>query len=328
MAKPKSRTPSEKPVASTASLPRLPSAPRSIQAGSSLSALLDRDAIDCLIHNLSLVHPGFDGASFRKTALTGLKPLAILGRGHHLARALRAHLPQRYEDAVEVLVRSLTPPLPHEHDLGLAVFFYLPHVSFVAAYGLEPEQNAGSDPFEVSMKAQYELTRRFTAEFSMRPFLIRWSERTLARLLEWTRDPDPHVRRLCSEATRPRLPWAPRIPAFIRDPRPTLPILEALKDDPVIRASKCGQSPGRHRQGSSGTHARDLPEMDPRRFARTQMAHSTRPALSGPQGNEESATASIVGEITDRGRGRVKLCPSLQTGRADFPHPAFQSVGS
>jgi hypothetical protein len=43
-----------------------------------LSALLDRDAIDCLIHNLSLVHPGFDGASFRKTALTGLKPLAIL----------------------------------------------------------------------------------------------------------------------------------------------------------------------------------------------------------------------------------------------------------
>jgi 3-methyladenine DNA glycosylase AlkC len=199
-----------------------------------LSTLLDRDAIDCLIHNLSLVHPGFDGASFRKTALTGLKPLAILGRGHHLARALRVHLPQRYEDAVEVLVRSLTPPLPHDHDLGLAVFFYLPHVSFVAAYGLEPEQNAGSDPFEVSMKAQYELTRRFTAEFSMRPFLIRWPERTLARLLEWTRDPDPHVRRLCSEATRPRLPWAPRIPAFVRDPRPALPILEALKDDPEL----------------------------------------------------------------------------------------------
>ena len=234
MAKPKSTTPLDDPAASAAPLPRLPSAPRSIQAGSSLSTLLDRDAIDCLIHNLSLVHPGFDGASFRKTALTGLKPLAILGRGHHLARALRAHLPQRYEDALEILVRSLTPPLPHDHDLGLAVFFYLPHVSFVAAYGLEPEQNAGSDPFDVSMKAQYELTRRFTAEFSMRPFLIRWPERTLARLLEWTRDPDPHVRRLCSEATRPRLPWAPRIPAFVQDPRPTLPILEALKDDPEL----------------------------------------------------------------------------------------------
>jgi 3-methyladenine DNA glycosylase AlkC len=81
------------------------------------------------------------------------------------------------------------------------------------------------------MTAQRELTRRFSAEFSMRPFLIRWPERTLARLLEWTRDPDPHVRRLCSEGARPRLPWAMRIAAFIADPRPTLPILEVLKDD-------------------------------------------------------------------------------------------------
>lgn len=234
MAKLKSPARSNKSIAVTPPLPRLPTAPRSIQAGSSLSVLLDGDAIDCLVHNLTLVHPGFDGASFRRTALKGLKPLAILGRGQHLARALRDHLPRRYEDAVEILVRSLTPPLPHSHDLGLAVFFYLPHVSFVATYGLEPEENGGQDPFEVSMKAQYELTRRFTAEFSMRPFLIRWPERTLARLLEWTRDSDAHVRRLCSESTRPRLPWAPRIPAFVRDPRPTLPILEALKDDPEL----------------------------------------------------------------------------------------------
>ena len=65
----------------------------------------------------------------------------------------------------------------------------------------------------------------------MRPFLIRWPERTLARLMEWTRDADSHVRRLCSEGARPRLPWAMRIPAFVADPTPVLPILEALKDD-------------------------------------------------------------------------------------------------
>lgn len=68
----------------------------------------------------------------------------------------------------------------------------------------------------------------------MRPFLIHQPERTLERLREWTRDPDPNVRRLCSEGARPRLPWAQRIPAFIRDPRPVLPILEALKDDPEL----------------------------------------------------------------------------------------------
>ena len=44
-------------------------------------------------------------------------------------------------------------------------------------------------------------------------------------------DPDPHVRRLCSEGTRPRLPWAQKINALVLDPSPSLPILEKLKDD-------------------------------------------------------------------------------------------------
>lgn len=213
------------------SAPYLPPAPRSILKGSSLGDLLDIEAVEALAHNISLVFPKFDGDSFRRTALDGLKPLAILQRGQHLARSLREHLPECYEDAINVLIRSLTPPNSDTEDLGLAVFFYLPHVSFVATYGLDAEYNGGRDPFEVSMKAQYELTRRFSAEFSMRPFLIKWPERTLARLMEWTRDADPHVRRLCSEGARPRLPWAMRIPAFVKDPKPVLPILEALKDD-------------------------------------------------------------------------------------------------
>lgn len=213
------------------SQPRLPAAPHSIRKGSSLSDLLDREAIECLVYNITLVHPDFDGKGFQRSASKGLKPLSILQRGHHLARALREHLPERYEDAVKILLKSLTPPLTGTEDLGLGVFFYLPHVSFVAAYGLDSTHNDGRDPFETSMLAQYELTRRFSAEFSIRPFLIRWPERALAQLKQWTSDSDPHVRRLCSEGTRPRLPWAVRIPAFINDPRPVLPILESLKDD-------------------------------------------------------------------------------------------------
>jgi 3-methyladenine DNA glycosylase AlkC len=211
--------------------PRLPSAPRSIQKGSSLADLLDREAVDCLAENISLVYPQFDTVAFKCSARKGLKPLAILQRGRHLAKALHQHLPTRYEEAVALLIQSLTPPLTRTDELGLGVFFYLPHVCFVAEYGLDPAFNEGHDPFEASMKAQHELTRRFSAEFSIRPFLIRWPERTLDRLMDWTRDPDPHVRRLCSEGTRPRLPWAMRITSFVKDPSPVLPILEALKDD-------------------------------------------------------------------------------------------------
>ncbi len=202
--------------------------------GGSLTSLLDDAAIRCLTHNLALAWPKFDAAKFRRTARKDLESLSIMQRGLHLARALRQHLPPRYQDAVAVLLRSLPPPDPATADRGLGVFFFLPHVSFIALYGLDPEHNAGVDPFEVSMHAHHELTRRFTGEFSIRPFLIRWPERTLAQLLEWTRDPDPHVRRLCSEGSRPRLPWAQRIPAFVQDPRPTFPILEALKDDPSL----------------------------------------------------------------------------------------------
>lgn len=80
----------------------------------------------------------------------------------------------------------------------MAPFLYLPHVLFVVKYGLEH--------FEISMQAQYELMQRFTAEFSIRPFLERYPDATLARLKTWAQDPSAHVRRLVSESTRPRLP--------------------------------------------------------------------------------------------------------------------------
>jgi len=210
---------------------RLPAGPASIQKGSTLKDLLDREAIDCLAHNLTLALPSFDAEAFQVLARTDLAPLGILQRGQHLARVLRTYLPKRYDDAIAVLLRSLTAPHSETADLGLGVFFYLPHTCFVGTYGLDAEHNGGKDPFSTSMRAQYELTRRFTAEFSIRPFLIRWPERTLAQLLQWTRDPDPHVRRLCSEGTRPRLPWATRIPGLVKDPSPVIPLLEKLKDD-------------------------------------------------------------------------------------------------
>lgn len=39
------------------------------------------------------------------------------------------------------------------------------------------------------------------------------------------------MRRLASEGTRPRLPWAPRLAALVADPTPALPVLDALYRD-------------------------------------------------------------------------------------------------
>ncbi len=213
---------------------RIPDAPKSIQKGVPLKNLLGVDAIDCLAQNISYVYPGFNSQEFKHIAADNLEPLGINDRGLHIAKALRLYLPEKYKDAIEIILASLTPANTETEGLGLAFFFYHPHGYFIAEYGLDERDNGGDDPFEISMNALYELTKRSTSEFSIRPFLNQYQERTLSRIKEWVVDPDPHVRRLCSEGTRPRLPWASRIPAFINDPSPVLPILEALKNDEVL----------------------------------------------------------------------------------------------
>jgi 3-methyladenine DNA glycosylase AlkC len=171
------------------------------------------------------VHPAFPKAAFLRDALAGYEALELMPRGRHIAKALRSHLPQDVPAALDILLASLDAP--HDHSGGsLASFLFMPHTVYVAAYAL--------DHFDAAMRAQHALTQRFTAEFSIRPFIEKYPERTLAQLRDWAHDSSPHVRRLVSEGTRPRLPWAPRLRALQRDPRPSLELLELLKDDPEL----------------------------------------------------------------------------------------------
>ena len=180
-------------------------------------------AIANMVH---AVHHVFPKKQFLRDALDGYEALELMPRGHHIAHVLRRHLPENFEEAVGILLDSVDAP--HGEDIGgsMAAFLFLPHTALVAHYGLAH--------FEASMRAQHALTQRFTAEFSIRPFLMQHEAATLMRLRQWTQDPSEHVRRLVSEGTRPRLPWAPRLPAFQKDPAPVLALLELLKDDPAL----------------------------------------------------------------------------------------------
>jgi len=189
-----------------------------------LKAFFDARVVGDIANEVAAVHRGFARAAFVRDATRGLDALELMDRGRHVMRALRTHLPPDPAEAIGVLERSLGPPLDATEGHGMAPFRYLPHAFFVAAHGL--------GCFDVALRAQHALTQRFTAEFSIRRFLEEMPERTLARLETWTRDPSPHVRRLVSEGTRPRLPWAGRLRAFQRDPTPVLRLLERLKDDP------------------------------------------------------------------------------------------------
>lgn len=209
----------------------VPDAPRSIQKGVPLKLLIDESAIECLALNIFYDYRQFKVDDFCKTAQQGLQSLSLMERGRHVAMALRTYLPTNYSKAVTILMNSLTPEGAYSEEFGLAGFFYLPHGFFISEFGLDKSHNDGEDPFEVSMDAMFKLTKRFTAEFAIRDFIIQQPERTLSYLEKWLDDECPHVRRLCSEGTRPKLPWGRRLQCFVQDPEPTIPFLNALKND-------------------------------------------------------------------------------------------------
>lgn len=160
--------------------------------------------------------PRFDPVRFLESASDGLDTLSIMDRVRHIADALKAALPDHYPDALEIIL-GMGPQLTHGFQ-AVAV------TEFVARHGL--------GDFDRSLAALADLTRFGSAEFAIRPFLALHTRRTLAIMTQWTGSADEHVRRLASEGSRPRLPWASRIPALRDDPALAAPILEALRADP------------------------------------------------------------------------------------------------
>ena len=89
----------------------------------------------------------------------------------------------------------------------------------------------GIDDFETSVDAMEKITTTMTCELAVRPFIVKYQDKMLSRLIKWSENENHHIRRLASEGSRPRLPWAMSLPQFKKDPSPILPVLEKLKND-------------------------------------------------------------------------------------------------
>ncbi len=177
-----------------------------------------------LAKTIHAVHPEFPVREYVHEIAEAVEGLELKARVRVMSAALRRHLPPTYEDALAILVESLGPELADDEGMFTHGWYLMPVARFVEDYGL--------DSFDRSLAALREITRRHTSEYAIRPYLVRYPEQTLACLREWVHDPSPHVRRLVSEGTRPRLPWASRLEAFARDPRPVVALLDHLVDDP------------------------------------------------------------------------------------------------
>ena len=140
-----------------------------ITAGQPLKDLFDRTLVDLIGESFASVEGEFDVTRFRNRACTGLHEGTLIERAAHIGEALAAELPEDFRAASKILINALGPRQTATDGNGLRGLFYMPHACYIA--------RKGDAYFEAGMTANYELTQRFTAEFSVRPFIVRYQRR-------------------------------------------------------------------------------------------------------------------------------------------------------
>ena len=179
--------------------------------------------------HLLRVWSDFPRDEFVAAAVDRLADLELKQRSEQIMQALATYLPDDFESAGKIMMKSLAPEdhiREKQESLssdGISGWAIMPMAHYVGLRGL--------DHFELSMDLMREMTKRFTSEFAIRYFIIAEPGRSLSTFKKWVKDPNEDVRRLVSEGTRPRLPWAMQLTGFVADPTPTLPLLKTLRDD-------------------------------------------------------------------------------------------------
>ncbi len=236
--------------------------------------------------------PGFDAERFAAEALSGFAARELMARMDWMADCLEGQLAQDFPTMAEQLEAAMPAPLdPSLRDDDFGHFIHALPGILAVRHGLEDHRDRALDLL-------YAATQRFSMEFYVRPFLNRWPEHTLARLSDWARDGNYHVRRLVSEGTRPRLPWA-RAVTLSTDQ--TLPLLDQLHADQTRYVTR-----------SVANHLNDIAKKEPalvvRRLAHwaeegqqetREMAWMTRHALRVLVKNGDAGALDLLGYRRD-----------------------------
>jgi len=191
--------------------------------------LLKSPAAHSIAVAISKKNLDFSTNEFIKFSCDGIDALPLKERSARITDALQKFLPNDFQTACKILVASLDDLTDIDQKkprplTGVRGWNVSPMADYIARFGL-------SD-VSLALTCLREMTIRFSSEFAIRPFIENAPETTFDALKQWVKDDNHHVRRLVSEGTRTRLPWAMRLNKFIDDPEPVIQLLEQLKDDP------------------------------------------------------------------------------------------------
>ncbi len=195
-----------------------------VQGFSLKDQLFNAESIGDLAAEFAEGVPGFDPGRFHAEVMAGLAERELLARLDWIADCLEPQLAPDFPTMADQLRAAMPPELdPTLTDDDFGRFIHAVPGILAVRHGLEVHRDRALDLLHAA-------TKRFSMEFYIRPFLNRWPEETLARLAVWAEDENYHVRRLVSEGTRPKLPWAAKIDL---DPLVPLDLLDRLHADPT-----------------------------------------------------------------------------------------------
>jgi len=187
-----------------------------------LKNIYSKAFIDEFTGLLKKVYPALDTNKFTKLVFSkDWAEKELKQRMRHIAAVLREVLPQDYSKATAIIVKCVEERMKGREGQMSLEFMFCP--DFVEVYGI--------DDFETSINAFEKITQYTSAEFAVRPFLIKYPEKMQKQMLKWSTHSNAMVRRLASEGFRPRLPWAMAVPYLKKDPSIIFPVLENLKQD-------------------------------------------------------------------------------------------------
>lgn len=172
---------------------------------------------------LEEVIPSFDRKGFEKTIFDETwEGKELKERMKHTSMVLSKILPTEFEAATKLIERIICRlQQKGVKENGLEYMFF---PDYIETYGI--------DHFDAAVRSIEFVTQFTSCEFAVRPFIIKYGNRMIEQMLSWSLHEDHMVRRLASEGSRPRLPWAIALPGLKKNPAPILPILENLKSDP------------------------------------------------------------------------------------------------
>ncbi|MDI9325505.1 MAG: DNA alkylation repair protein [Alphaproteobacteria bacterium] len=185
--------------------------------------LFNKEKVTMLAKRIHSIYRPFNTKQFIVDCVKGFKTRELKERISWIRICLHKHIPLDYRKQVGVLLKSLPAPLdPNKTDNDFGDFIYASYNDFVAVYGLDKKY------LNFSLHAICRLTKNFSCEDAIRYFLNTHQKETMQCIHTWLKDKNYHVRRLCSEGTRPNLPWSIKVGIPVTS---TEKILDALYCD-------------------------------------------------------------------------------------------------